>query len=265
MDINLLFKAGERSCGRVMRVLPKDEIGSTKQYMMTILQEETLPSLNILYPRIYTATISIKDLIPVGDNQRLGYTTYRVPSEFTEGLGIVGIRSCNPVCTDGIGGTGAFPCGIGYGTNTLFTNKYGRYGSATLYEQVALTQLSYADNQLLGSVSAAPRFRFNPPNILLLSESFGTNSTLSITFLLENDPNLISIENSAYDAIKRLFILDLKKSIYNEYSIMNQVETPYGTVDLRIDDWNSAESERNELFTEYLSTAHIRNSTIISG
>lgn len=265
MDINLLFRAGERACGRVMRVLPKDEIGSPKQYMTTILHEETLPSINILYPRIYNATINLNQLVQVKDNQRMGYTTYRIPIELTEGLNIVGIKTCNPITTDGVGGTGAFPCGIGYGTNTLFTNKYGRYGSATLYEQVALAQLSYADNQLLGSVSSAPRFRFMPPNILLLSESFGTNNTLSITFLLENDPHLISIENSAYDAIKRLFILDIKKSIYNEYSIMNQIETPYGTVDLRIDDWSSAENDRNELFNEYQSTAHIRNSTIISG
>ena len=46
---------------------------------------------------------------------------------------------------------------------------------------------------------------------------------------------------------------------------MNQIDTPYGTVDLKIDDWSGAESERNELYSEYLSTAHIRNSTIISG
>lgn len=265
MDINLLFRAGERACGRVLRVLPKDEIGSPKQYMTSILQEETLPSLNILYPRIYTAAIDVSQLIPVEDNQRVGYSTYRIPRELTEGLGIVSIRSCNPISTDGAGGTGAFPCGIGYGTNTLFTNKYGRYGSATLYEQVALTQLSYADNQLLGSVTAAPRFRFMPPNIILLSDGFSKSNILSITFLLENDPNLVAIENSAYDAIKRLFILDIKKSIYNEYSIMNQIDTPYGTVDLKIDDWSGAESERNELYSEYLSTAHIRNSTIISG
>ena len=165
MDINLLFKAGERACGRVLRVLPKDEIGSPKQYMTEILQEETLPSLNILYPRLYSTTIRLSDLVYIGDDQRVGYTTYRIPRELTEGLDIVKIRSCNPVTTDGVGGTGAFPCGIGYGTNTLFTNKYGRYGSATLYEQVALTQLSYADSQLLGSVSAAPSFRFMPPSI----------------------------------------------------------------------------------------------------
>lgn len=262
VDINKLFKSGERACGRVMRVLPADEIGSPKQYMMEILKDETLPSLDIIYPRLYSCTVDPSNLIEVTDDQHSGYKTFRIPPELTEGLDIMGIKSCNPVKGGNIN-TG-FPYTAGYGGLINYTNKYGRHSSSSIYEQVMSAQLAYADAQLVGSVTNSYRCKFYPPNILLISEPY-RSSLLNITFLLKNDPHLISIPDTAYEAIKRLFILDIKRTIWNEYSILNQVETPYGTIDLKIDDWSNAESERNELFDNLLSTAHIRNSTIISG
>ena len=48
MDINLLFKSAEMACGRVLKILPEDEIGSPKQYLQDILETRTMPSLNEL-------------------------------------------------------------------------------------------------------------------------------------------------------------------------------------------------------------------------
>ena len=72
------------------------------------------------------------------------------------------------------------------------------------------------------------------------------------------------MDNSVYDGVKRLFILDLKSAIYNEYGILSNIETPLGNIDLRIDDWSGAESERNELYDQYLSLAHLRRNAIKS-
>ena len=44
MALNNLLKSGMRECGRVLKLLPKDEIGSPTEYMMKIIREETLPS-----------------------------------------------------------------------------------------------------------------------------------------------------------------------------------------------------------------------------
>ena len=59
MDLNNLLKSGMRECGRVLKLLPKDEIGSPTEYMMKIIREETLPSLDIIHPMIHSSTDSL--------------------------------------------------------------------------------------------------------------------------------------------------------------------------------------------------------------
>ena len=83
MDINKLFRAGKRECGRVLNILPKDEIGSPMDYMMEILKEETLPSLDIVYPRLYRTTFGINHLVQINDqteltSRGLGYCIYKI-------------------------------------------------------------------------------------------------------------------------------------------------------------------------------------------
>ena len=65
MDINNLFKAAERKCGRVLKMLPKDEIGSVREYLMEILQEETMPTIDTVYPRQIKTTFPVEALTPV--------------------------------------------------------------------------------------------------------------------------------------------------------------------------------------------------------
>ena len=42
MDINKLFRAAEQKCGRILNMLPKDQIGSPREYLMQILQDEKI-------------------------------------------------------------------------------------------------------------------------------------------------------------------------------------------------------------------------------
>lgn len=274
MDINQLFRAGMRKCGRVLRILPEDEIISPTHYMMQVLKDETIPSLNIIYPRQIKTTFGINRLIQINDQTELGaydhgldsrYVGYRIPLSITEGLSIISIKSCIPTSSlDVTSGTGdANGYGI-YSWNNL--GSFGRYSSANMYEAVAYAQLNYADRQLLGQISSAFRYYFYPPNILLITSSYASSTySLTVEFNLENDENLISIPDSAYEAIRRLFILDLKKTIYDEYGIHATVETQNGPLDLGIGDWSSAESERNELYDSYLATAHFRTSSMRTG
>ena len=277
MDINLLFRSGMRECGRVLKVLPKDEIGTPMDYMMTILKEETIPSLNIIYPRLFQATFNINELIQVNDPtdiEKYGlsnkYIAYRIPHKLTEGLDIMSIKSCVPSVYRTNRGDQMNEL-TSFGTLTgddswNWVNRYGRASSASLYEMAARAQLDYADRQLLGQFTNAFRYKFYPPNILCILTEYATNSlSLDVTFCLKNDDNLISIEDTAYEEVRKLFILDLKKSIYNEYGLFSSVSTPNGDIDLKIDDWSSAEGDRNELYNQHLSTAHFRTTGMRSG
>ena len=275
MNINLLFEAGMRTCGRVLKVLPKDDIGSPLIYMQKILKEETLPSLDILLPRFLTKTFPIYALEKVQDgNQILSagsipnvdnrYNVYRIPSSIVEGAGIMGIRDCFPSYGSNDEGMSDYN-GIGLGE--IYPNRYGRFSSANLYAKALSSTLQYADAQLVGTIMPQLRYKFFQPNIMWINKPWADNEKtfITVTFKLRNDENLVTVPDSAFEGIKKLFILDLKKSIYNEYSMFSELETPYGTVNLRIDDWNGAEADRDTLYTEYLGQSHFRNSSMRTG
>ena len=275
MDINRLFRSGMRSCGRVLNILPKDEIGSPMQYMMEVLREETIPSLNIVFPRLYHATFSISHLIKVADQtspEEYGldskYIAFRIPKKLTEGLSIMSVKSCNPSTHTASSSQSGWRYDglLTIQQNHGYSGRYGRYSSANLYEAAAIAQLNYADRQLAGQFTSAFRYYFYPPNILFLFGDYITDTlTLDCVFCLENDENLVSIEDTAYEGVRRLFILDLKKSIYNSYSIYDNISTPNGELSSKIDEWSSAESDRNELYDTYLATAHFRTSAMRTG
>ena len=274
MDLNRLLKSGMRECGRVLRLLPEDEIKSPTEYMMSVLREETLPSLDILHPMIIKKTFSTADLIPVEINDFDMYDTtlprkailddryskYRIPIELTDGHEILTVKSCVPVSA----AYGPLIDGYGYGScfNTLpCNNHFGRATSGDLYGAVLTANINYADRQLIGEVSRNFRFYFYSPNILMITNYMGS---LNASFCVKNDENLISLDDMSYDSVKRLFLLDLKKSIYSEFGNYTEVDTPYGTLDLKIQDWSGAEQERNDLYENFRSMSHFRTSSIRS-
>lgn len=274
MDLNMLLRAGMRECGRVLELLPKDKIKSPTDYMMTIIREETLPSLDILHPMIIKKTFSTEALIPMEVNDPTvldsriprkvmlddRYSKYRVPLELTDGHEIMTIKSCVPISSnygpmmDGFGRYGSY-CGLPWNTH------FGRATSGDLYGAALLSQVNYADRQLVGEISRNFRFYFYPPNILMLTNYIGP---LNAAFCVKNDENLLSLDDMTYEGVKKLFLLDLKKSIYNQFGNYTEIDTPYGTLDLKIQDWASAEQERNEVYDTYRSTSHFRTSTIRS-
>lgn len=271
MNVQLLFNAGMRTCGRVLKVLPESDIGSPMQYMQTILREETIPSLNILLPRLLTKTFPIYALLKVedGDDDLSSdiphmdnrYAAFRVPSEIVEGADIQGIKGYTLAYTNDNGHDHS--SGF-YGTT--YPNKYGRYSSANVYEMSLAATLRYADSQLIGTMTPTLRMKFFQPNVLWINKPYANDdgTFITVTFRINNDENLVTVPDSAYEGIKKLFILDLKKSIYNEYGMFNDLETPSGNINLKIDDWSSAEADRDQLYTDLLGTSHFRNTSMIS-
>ena len=281
MDINLLFRGVMGKCGRVLRVLPPEDIGgSINQYLMDILETDTLPALDILVPYQYHVSFTISDLIPVSNTKDMRslyddnptmptyddrYAIYRIPQTLTKGRGIMGIKSLIP---DGgtaqNSGYSAFPTGVGVGTT--MTNQFGRYSSAVPWERSAITTLSFADGLLNGQTNTKFRSYFYEPNILWLIKPYGGNvgTRMTAVFLLKNDPSLLTIPNVSFVKVQELFVLDVKARIFNEFGHLSEIDTPYGTVNLGIGEWSGAENERKELFDQLQSTAHYHNSAMKS-
>lgn len=277
MNVNLLFKSGMRTCGRILNVLPQEDIGSPILYMTEVLREETLPSLNILLPYLLTKTLPIYALTKVNDGDEVfsnggilagmdnRYSAFRIPSHIVDGATIMGIKDCFP--SYGSNHNNGNGC-AGYGIGHMYPNQYGRYSSAQLYGASLGNTLRYADAQLVGTMIPTLRYKFYGPNIILINKPYADDSSafVTITFKLSNDENLVTVPDTAFEGVKKLFLLDLKKSIYNEYCMFSEVDTPFGSsISLKIDDWSGAEADRDALYAEYLGTSHFRNTSMRSG
>ena len=264
MDINLLFEAGEMDCGRVLKVLPEKDIKSPKHYMAKVLRVKTMPSINRLYPVILKRVINLGELEFIGENG--GYSGWRIPSHLVSGLPIQSIKTAYPgggnIENNGINGYMHNIGNIGYGA---YPNRFGRMSSANIYEGIVSAQIQYLDLQAMGQIQEAPTPKFEKPNIIWLNNAFKSTTIITIEFCLDNDENLITLDNSVYEGVRRLFVLDLKSAIYNEFSTWSNLDTSLGTIDLKIDEWSGAESERNELFDQFDSLSHLRRHAMKSG
>lgn len=273
MNVDLLFQSGMRTCGRVLNVLPGKEIGSPLLYMQRVLREETLPSLDILLPRFLTKTFPIYALTKVSDGDPFlleggavmdnRYNAFRIPRDLVDGADIIGIKDCFLA----YGTSGAnYETYRGLGVGQLRGGVFGRSSSADMYARSLTNTLQYADAQLMGTMTPTLRSKFFEPNVLWLNKPYADEQKtfITVTFKLANDENLITVPQRAYEGVRKLFILDVKKSVYNEYGPFSEVDTPDGPINLKIDDWSSAEADRDQLYTDYLSSAHFRNTSMRS-
>lgn len=281
MDISLLYTAGMRACGRVLKVLPQKEIGSPMEYLHRVFVEETLPTLDELIPQLIRKTFKISALLRVSDGDTayenpemansLGaffgdcrYNGFRIPPALVGGCEVTGIKNYFEGYSTSSQTTGL----TGDGFGNMYPNKYGRYSSANIYARAWGNALNYADAQLLGTMLPALRMMFYEPNILFINKPFSDmdDEIITVVFRVKNDENLMSVSSKAFDNIKTLFILDVRKSIYNEYGMFKEIDTPMGApVDPGISDWSSAESDREQKYQEYKQTAHFRNNSMMSG
>ena len=72
-----------------------------------------------------------------------------------------------------------------------------------------------------------------------------------------NDKSLASIPETAREAFMELALLDVKMNLYPTMKQYSTISTSLGNIDLKIDDWGNAESERKDLINRYDDTYHL--------
>ena len=206
--------------------------------IMNIIRTRTIPSYSTFYPQVIKLPVDLsKDLIPI----KTDYTesVYRIPDIFG-GRPLMYIRDVSPR-RDLISGD----------TNNmspLFQGSMDLYGSL-MYGQIS------AD---LMSLAAPPiTFEFNPPNILRLFNISTMYGNINIEFAVAHALNLSTIPDTAWESFLELAILDVKKFLYNTMKHYNEIQTAYGTVNLKIDDWQNADSERKDLIEKWRDSYHL--------
>lgn len=96
-------------------------------------------------------------------------------------------------------------------------------------------------------------FKFMPPNRIRL-KGFGSHDIVYITCKVTY-PSWAAVPESISTAVEQLAKLDVKILLWNELKLYNKLESADGSIDLQIDDWANAESERSDLLNDWRNKA----------
>lgn len=127
-------------------------------------------------------------------------------------------------------------------------------GSVETYNALMMTQ---ANANLAAIAAPAITFKFEPPNKLYLYNVATAYGVIDIEFGVEHAENLSTIPITAWESFYELALLDIKRFLYNIMKHYTELQTAYGTLNLRIDDWASAESERKDLVEKMKDVYHL--------
>ena len=82
-----------------------------------------------------------------------------------------------------------------------------------------------------------------------------------LTLAFEHDKSLASIPETASESFYQLALLDVKSNLFPTMKMYSPIQTPVGNIDLKIDAWEQAESDRRELLKEWDETFHLDGQT----
>ena len=66
-----------------------------------------------------------------------------------------------------------------------------------------------------------------------------------------HDKNLNSITTTMEESFHNLAVLDVKDALYQMMKHYNEIQTAYGNINMKIDDWQSAADQRKQLLDDW--------------
>lgn len=208
--------------------LPVDDSELTKRFVTSALRE-----FSVRYPKIEEVLITPEDAIDIHSRSVNGSVTYLIPEKYYYGCNVLAVLGLNPG-------------GVGSASNMYMPNVV--LGSADMMlESIADIKMAAA----LGSMMChAPTFRFDPPDKLVIYDGW-TATSFRVELALSHDPSLSTIPPGAMTNLRQLAILDMEEYLYNKLKRITELDVGVGTIQLRIDNWESAASEKRELLRDW--------------
>lgn len=125
--------------------------------------------------------------------------------------------------------------------------------SGTLTNNVLLAQANmHAANLLVPRLS----FKFIPPRTVELYNIIHSYD-LRFELALQHPDNLSTITPTMEESFKTLALLDVKTALYEIMKHYDGISSAFGTIQLNLDSWGNAESERQQLLDQWNDTFHI--------
>jgi hypothetical protein len=189
--------------------------------LLTIVDEDTIPTYSIYFPQEVKATITESDRVPGKQN-----TFYIDEKHIGTEVNIVDIE--------------------------LISGTYDPMSTAMFRPMSPFDAMNMQMHLDLTSAVADPiAYKFYPPNEIEIIGGRVMLGTFYANLLVTHNKLLTSIRPSQVDSFTKLAILDTKIFLYQNLKHFDQMETTFGTINLKIDDWANAETEREELISQW--------------
>ena len=201
----------------------------------TIIKDITVPDFSVYQPDRFTTRISLNDMEKIEDTN--SYETYLLPDYRTKKL--------------------LYVYNVYYDDSTL--SGFGHYGGALPFvtsNMMGQVLMSNAATQMYSLMMPKMTFEYIHPRKLRIFNQY-SESKLVLDVGFQHDVSLASIPETCRTSFMELALLDVKENLYPIFKNYANLTTAYGTIDLKIDNWESAESERKDLIQRWDDTYHL--------
>lgn len=213
-----ILKHVKRKLGIISWYLPVEE-----EDLLDVIREETLKTFSIFYPLEYDFRLDLKKDV-INEHEKIYHLDFdKLPA------------NCSFVDINKI-------------TFYRYNEPYllSPFSSSTNFIELIEENLN---NNLMSTIDTpVATFKFIPPNKLQLFNFYFVDvGSLIIKLFITHPDNLSTLPPTVMTFFKKLAVLDIKAFLYNMLKHYTNIETAYGTIDLKIDDWAEAESLREEM------------------
>lgn len=201
----------------------------------TIIKDITVPDFSIYYPDRFTAKFNLNDLEQI--ERTNSYETYLLPDFQNKKI--------------------LYVFQVYYDDSTL--SGFGHYGGALPMiggNMIGQILISNAASSMYSVMMPKLTFEYTHPRKLKIFNQY-SESNIVVDLGFQHDVSLASIPDTCRTSFMELALLDVKENLYPIFKSYSNLSTAYGNIDLKIDNWESAESERRELIQKWDDTYHL--------
>lgn len=232
MNLSRLLTYVKIKLGLTAIALPFDNVDETLEQIITTV---TLPTFSTYCPWYEIIRLNLKDdcqLLSKENNRAV----YLLPDVFND-RPIMFIRNID-YPDDGISALGPW-------------NGIPMSGMLTNNVMIASANMNVA-NQLVPRLN----FRFLPPRTVELYNIIHSYD-LRFELAFAHPDNLSTITPTMEESFKTLALMDIKEALYNVMKHYDNLSSAFGSIQLHLDDWSQAASERQQLLEQWDSTYHM--------
>ena len=233
MNMSSLITRIKMDCGIYSIALPFD---NPDKAIEDVIREISLRTFSTYAPYFQKVQFDTHDLEKIDEHGNV--QTYLLPDIFSQ-REILYVKS------------------VKYDESDISSLGYWGGGVPILHGNM-LNQAMLSNSALNLTNRVIPKLTFeykHPRQLSLYNLLSSCKIVLEIAFI--HDSNLMTISPSQEESFYNLAVLDVQNFLYQTLKHYSEIKSAYGTINLKIDEWQNAYSARKELINEWENSYHM--------